>query len=94
MPHASRKQYLAVFVALAALTAVEIAVIYVPGVGKGPMVVALIGLAAVKAALVGLFFMHLRSETPVLKLTVAIPLATPAVYALVLVAAAAWRPAW
>jgi caa(3)-type oxidase subunit IV len=57
------------------------------------MVAALIGLAAVKAALVGLFFMHLRRETPVLKLTVAIPLATPAVYALVLIAEAAWRHA-
>ncbi len=91
MSHASRKQYLVIFVALAALTAIEVAVVYLPGIPKAPMVLALVGLAVTKAALVGLFYMHLRHETPVLKLTVAIPLLTPAVYAVVLIAEATWR---
>ena len=46
---------------------------------------------AVVAAIVGLFYMHLKHETRILKLTVAIPMATPMVYALVLIAEAAWR---
>jgi cytochrome c oxidase subunit 4 len=87
----SRKEYIIVFVALAVLTAVEVAVVYTPGIGKGPMILALIGLALTKASLVGLFYMHLKHETRILKLTVAIPLMTPAVYAVVLIAEAAWR---
>ncbi len=87
----SRKEYIVVFVALALLTAVEVAVVYMPGIGKGPMILALVGLALTKASLVGLFYMHLKHETRILKLTVAIPLMTPAVYAVVLIAEAAWR---
>ncbi len=89
----TRKEYLAVFAALAVLTAIEVAVVYLPGIGKGPMILALVGLAITKASLVGLFYMHLKHETPVLKLTVAVPLATPALYAVVLIAEAAWRAA-
>jgi len=91
MAHASRAQYLAVFLLLAVLTAVEVGVVYLPGIAKGPMVLALVGLALAKASLVGLFFMHLRHETRALKLTVAVPLMTPGLYALVLVAEAGWR---
>jgi len=43
---------------------------------------------------VGLYYMHLKYETRVLKLTIAIPLATPAFYALVLIAESAWRHLW
>ncbi|HEY7725866.1 MAG TPA: cytochrome C oxidase subunit IV family protein [Anaeromyxobacteraceae bacterium] len=91
MSHASRKQYLQVFLALALLTALEVGVVYLPAIGKGPMVLALVGLAVTKAALVGLFFMHLRYETRIMRLTVAIPLATPAIYAVVLIAEATLR---
>jgi hypothetical protein len=35
--------------------------------------------------------MHLRSETSVLKASVAIPISLPAIYALVLIAEGAWR---
>jgi cytochrome c oxidase subunit 4 len=87
----SRKEYFIVFAALAALTAAEVGVVYMPGIGKTPTILALIGLAVAKASLVGLFYMHLKRETRVLKLTVAIPLCTPAVYAVVLIADAAWR---
>ncbi len=91
MARASRTQYLTVFLLLAVLTAVEVGVVYLPGIAKGPMVLALVGLAVAKASLVGLFFMHLRHETRALKLTVAVPLMTPGLYALVLVAEAGWR---
>ncbi len=86
-----RREYLAVFVGLVGLTALEVGVVRMPGVGRGPMIAALLGLAASKAALIGLFFMHLRHETRALRLTVFGPLAAPAVYALALMADSAWR---
>ena len=91
MAHSSRKQYLQIFLFLTALTVLEVGVVYVPGIGSGALVSALIGMALAKAALVALFFMHLKDETRTLKLSVAIPLATPMVYALVLITEAAWR---
>ncbi len=93
MSHPSTRQYLAVFAALAVLTAVEIGVVYLPGVGRGALVGALVLLAVTKAGLVGLFFMHLRSETRLLKASVAVPMLLPAVFATVLVAEAVWRQA-
>lgn len=87
----SRRQYLAVFVALGVLTLLELGVLRMPGIGSSSAVVALIGLAIAKAALIAFVFMHLKDETRVLKLTVFGPLAAPAVYALVLMADAAWR---
>jgi len=91
MAHASRRLYIGIFVALAVLTVLEVGLIYLPGIARGPMVTALVGVAIVKASLVGLFFMHLRDETRALKLTVAVPLMTPGLYAVVLVAEAGWR---
>jgi cytochrome c oxidase subunit 4 len=88
--HANRKQYLQVFVALAVLTALEIAAVYLH-LEKRTLVIALIALAVTKAAIVGLFFMHLRTETKILKASVAIPISLPALYALVLIAEGAWR---
>lgn len=91
MAHVNRKEYWVIFGALAVLTALEVGVVYVPGIGKGLLVSALILLAIGKAALVALFYMHLKHETRVLKLTVAIPMAVPAVYAVVLILEGAWR---
>ena len=45
----------------------------------------------VKAALVGLFYMHLVHEKNVLKWSVVIPMASPVLYAVVLIAEAGWR---
>lgn len=87
----NRKEYVVIFFVLFALTVLEVGVTKVPGVAKGLMAIALISLALTKAVIVALFFMHLKHETRVLKLTVAIPLATPAIYALVLISEAAWR---
>lgn len=87
----NRKEYMYVFLALAVLTAIEVAVAQVPGLSKTLLGIALVGLAVTKAAIVGLYYMHLKHETRVLRLTVAIPMATPAVYALVLITEGAWR---
>ncbi|MBI2893240.1 MAG: cytochrome C oxidase subunit IV family protein [Deltaproteobacteria bacterium] len=87
----SKREYWKVFVALGVLTLLEVGVAKMPGIGKPATIAALVLLAVAKAACVGLFYMHLRHETRVLKLTVAIPMAVPALYALVLVSEAAWR---
>jgi cytochrome c oxidase subunit IV len=87
----SRRGYLAVFAVLAVLTAAEIAVVYVPGIGHAPLVVALVLLALAKAALVLFYFMHLGHEARGLQLTVLAPFALPALFAAVLIAEAAWR---
>jgi hypothetical protein len=55
------------------------------------MVSALVGLAVVKAATVGLFYMHLGHESMVLKMTVMVPMCLPGFYALILIMEAAWR---
>ena len=93
MAHVDRKQYFIIFVVLGVLTALEIGVVKLP-VDRTLMIIALIGLAVTKAAIVGLYYMHLKYETRVLKLTIAIPMATPAVYAVVLIAEAMYRALW
>jgi cytochrome c oxidase subunit IV len=94
MRHAApvnRKQYWFIFLYLLVLTVAEVGVANVPGLGKALVVSALILLAVVKAALVGLFYMHLMHETNLLKWSVAIPLASPVLYAVVLIAEVGWR---
>jgi caa(3)-type oxidase subunit IV len=87
----NRKEYFYVFLVLFALTVLEVVVAQVPGISKTLLGLALVGLAVTKAAAVGLYYMHLKHETRIMRLTVAIPMATPAVYALVLIAEGAWR---
>jgi len=57
----SRGTYIAVFFALAALTAIEITVTHLPI----PRIPVLIPLAIIKAGLVALFYMHLRFDKKV-----------------------------
>ncbi len=57
----SEPNYIGVFWWLLALTIIEIAVIYMP-LTKLVIAILLIGLAISKAALVGLYFMHLKFE--------------------------------
>jgi cytochrome c oxidase subunit 4 len=83
-----RGQYVAVFVVLGVLTLVELGVATTEGIAKPAVVVALVGLAIAKAALIALFYMHLRFETRILRLTVLGPLVAPAVYGVVLIAEA------
>ena len=91
MAHASRKQYFVIFAALTILTLLEVGVVYVPGISKTMLVIALTGMALTKAALVALFYMHLISETKIMRLGVFLPMAAPPLYAVVLIAEAAWR---
>ncbi len=55
---ASRRTYVLVFVALAAITVLEVGVTYLPV----PRVPVLIPLALIKAGLVALFYMHLKYD--------------------------------
>ena len=57
----SRGTYIAVFIALAALTAIEVIVTHLPI----PRIPILIPLAVIKAGLVALFYMHLRFDKKV-----------------------------
>lgn len=86
----ARRQALAVFAAILAMTAVEVAVARAPA-GQGAVIAALLSLAVAKAALVGLFFMHLGQETPALRWTALAPLLAPGVYGIAVAADAAWR---
>lgn len=65
--------YMAIFWYLAILTVIEIAVIYTP-FGKFTIGVLLCGLALAKAALVAMYFMHLRFETRTLGMIAVTPL--------------------
>ena len=87
----NRKEYLVIFVALLLLTVLEVGLAQVPGISKTLMRLGLVGMALAKAGLVAMFYMHLKHETRILRLTVAIPLATPALYAVILISEAAWR---
>lgn len=90
--HTSRKTYLVIFGLLFVLTVLEVAVAHPSlGVGKKALVSALILLALAKAGFVAYYFMHLRHELKGMKLTVVVPFLFPALYAVVLIAEAAWR---
>ncbi|HYT82606.1 MAG TPA: cytochrome C oxidase subunit IV family protein [Gemmatimonadales bacterium] len=88
---AHRMQYVVVFAVLGVLTLVELGVVRMPGISVVAARVALVTLAVAKAALIALFYMHLRFETAILRLTVLVPLVAPAVYGLVLIAEAGAR---
>ena len=66
--------YMAIFWLLAILTVVEIAVVFLP-FGKMVNGTLLTGLAVGKAALVAMYFMHLKFETRTLGLIAITPLA-------------------
>ena len=64
---AGRRAYLVTAVILLVLTGLTIGIAYLPlGSWHTPLALAI---AAAKAILIGLFFMHLRSSPPVLRLT-------------------------
>ena len=79
------------FGVLVALTLVEIGVVRSAGIPHRAAIVALIAIALAKAALIALFYMHLRYETRILKVTVLGPLIAPAVYGLLLMLDSAAR---
>ena len=88
----SKKEYFIIFVVLTVLTGIEVAI--AKATTGNTKIVGLIGLAVSKAALVALFYMHLKSETRSLKTIIAVPLAFPFLYALVLIAESIARSAF
>jgi cytochrome c oxidase subunit 4 len=89
-PHIDRKQIWIIWVWLLVLTVLEVGIVYVD-MPKGLLISGLCAMAMAKAGIVALFYMHLKYETKMLQWTVAIPMALPAFYALVLIAEAMWR---
>jgi cytochrome c oxidase subunit 4 len=65
--------YIGIFVGLAALTALELTVAFLPW-HKTTLILLLIGLAVWKALLVALYFMHLRFEQKKLRILAIAPL--------------------
>jgi cytochrome c oxidase subunit 4 len=88
---AQRSQYVVVFALLGILTLVELGVARTSGIARSGVVVALVAIAIAKAALIALFYMHLRFETRILRLTVLAPLLAPAAYGVILIAEAGTR---
>jgi caa(3)-type oxidase subunit IV len=86
-----RSQYVVVFVILGVLTLVELGVARTDGIPRTAVVIALVAIAVAKAALIALFYMHLRFETRILRLTVLGPLLVPAALGIILIAETAWR---
>ena len=68
-----KPNYMAVFVALAVLTLIEVGVAFL-GLGRVTTIIVLVGLAVWKAVLVALYYMHLRFEPPRLIVMVVAPL--------------------
>jgi len=72
--------YLSIFWWLLALTILEIAVIYTP-IARLAIIILLVGFALAKAALVAMYFMHLRFE----RITLAMIAVTPLIICLFLI---------
>ncbi len=81
--HNTRPMYLPVFLVLAAFTALEVGISYLDALPHVVKIVALVGLAATKVALVLLFFMHLKFDSRVFALPLA--LAALLVFPLILI---------
>lgn len=65
--HPSEKQYYVVALVLAVVTALEVAAYYITGLSDNALVVLLAIFAVVKFALVILYFMHLKFDSPVFR---------------------------
>jgi caa(3)-type oxidase subunit IV len=92
--HINRKEYWTIFFLLFVLTVLEVGVVFVPGISNFLLISALVGLAIVKAAMVGWFFMHLSHDSASIRNGVIISMAIPFFYAFVLIAEALWRLNW
>ena len=71
--HTSHSNYIAVFIALGVLTGLELFVAFLPW-SQMTKILILIGLAVWKAAMVGLYYMHLRFEPTRLRWMAVAPL--------------------
>jgi cytochrome c oxidase subunit 4 len=65
--HATVRTYINVAIALAIITAVEVATLYIPGIPNPLLVTSLLLMSAIKFFLVVGFFMHLRYDHQILR---------------------------
>lgn len=86
-----KKEYLIIFLLLAVLTAIEIWVAEIPGIGKIAKGSSLTLLAVGKAFLVAFYYMHLKEETKWLRFIAAVPISA-AIFATVLCLEAMYKP--
>jgi len=67
--HPSPRKYVWVAVILAVVTAIEVAIYYIPSIAERPgwLVTALLIFAAIKFFMVGAYFMHLKFDSPIFR---------------------------
>lgn len=82
--------YIAIWVYLAVLTAVEIGVAFLSGMPKVVLMIALVFLALWKALLVALYFMHLRFETYRVRILAIVPLPLALILVLAVITEYIW----
>src|SRR5690242_2119296 len=71
--HPGAKQYLGIAVVLTIITAVEVAVFYIPSM-KPMLVPTLLSLSALKFALVAMFYMHLKFDARIFSWLFVVPM--------------------
>jgi cytochrome c oxidase subunit 4 len=82
-PHPGAKEYLGIAVVLTVITAIEVAVFYIPSM-KVILVPTLLTLSAVKFTLVAMFYMHLKFDHKLFSWLFALPLLLAALVILAL----------
>ncbi len=85
--------YMAVFIALIILTAIEV-IIAQAGLPHKAMVIALVALALVKAGLVAQYFMHLKYDAKFLSIIAYVPLIVAGILITFLSLEWAFQPHW
>jgi len=81
--HPGAKEYLAIAVVLTVITAVEVAIFYVPQM-KPVLVPSLLTLSALKFSLVAMFYMHLKFDHRLFSWLFVVPMVLAAVVILAL----------
>ena len=82
--------YIAIWVWLAVLTVLEVGVAFVSHLPKVALIVLLVGMAVFKAALVAMYFMHLKFERRTLRTIAIIPLPLAVLLVLVVITEKIW----
>ena len=82
-PHPGAKEYLGIAVLLTVITAVEVAVFYIPTM-KPMLVPTLLTLSALKFALVAIFYMHLKFDARLFSWLFVVPMILVALIILML----------
>ena len=81
--HPGAKEYLAIAVVLTVITAIEVAVFYIPGM-RPVLVPVLLTMSALKFTLVAMFYMHLKFDHRLFSWLFVIPMALAIVVILAL----------